>query len=408
MTHTLRRLALAGMMLAGVAGAAHAQTPTPEGTVITNTATATWTDANGNTYTPVTASASVTVGFLAGPDVSSPATVTPASPSTGNELPFTITNSGNGVDSVSVSPTVGSGVSVTGYKLGTTTYTTLAELNEALAGTPIPAGSSVTVTIIYTVAPGQGGQTIPATLTATSRRTPSTSDASTTNIVPSVSAGVNVTPDNGAVSRLPSNGTQYTATFTIQNTGNRSDTYALAALANPGTAVTIVSVNGTAGSSGSITVASGASTTVDVVYTVGNVAAGTTDDLRLTATSGNNAATSDVGNYVVTVIRAAITMTKAAFRDNQTTAITASDRVLPGEYIQYRITVTNAGAAAATLTGGSYGVSDPLPAEVEYVSSAGDAAGWTISESSGTVSATLTGTLAPAASRYFWIRVRVR
>jgi hypothetical protein len=407
MTLTLRRLALAGMMLAGFAGTATAQSPTPEGTVITNTATATWTDANGNTYTPATASASVTVGFLAGPDVTSPVSVTPASPSTGNELPFTITNSGNGVDSVSVSPTVGSGVTITGYKVGSVTYTTLAEVNEALAGTAIPAGGSVTVTIIYTVAPGQGGQTIPASLTATSRRTPSTTDSSTTNIIPTVSAGVNVTPDNGAVSRLPSNGTQYTATYTIENTGNRSDTYSLAALANPGSAVTIVSVNGTAGSSGSITVSSGASTTVNVVYTVGDVAAGTTDDLRLTATSGNNAATSDVGNYVVTVIRAAITMTKEVFRDNQTTAIGASDRVLPGEYIQYRITVTNAGAAAAVLTGSGYGISDPLPSQVTYVSSAGDAAGWTLSESSGTVSATLTGTLAPAASRYFWIRVRV-
>lgn len=408
MTLTLRRLALAGMMLAGFAGSATAQSPTPEGTVITNTATATWTDANGNTYTPATASASVTVGFLAGPDVTSPVSVTPASPSTGNELPFTITNSGNGVDSVSVSPTVGSGVTITGYKVGSITYTTLAEVNEALAGTAIPAGGSVTVTIIYTVAPGQGGQTIPASLTATSRRTPSTTDSSTTNIIPTVSAGVNVTPDNGAVSRLPSNGTQYTATYTIENTGNRSDTYSLAALANPGSAVTIVSVNGTAGSSGSITVAPGASTTVNVVYTVGDVAAGTTDDLRLTATSGNNAATSDVGNYVVTVIRAAITMTKEVFRDNQTTAIGASDRVLPGEYIQYRITVTNAGGAAAILTGSGYGISDPLPSQVTYVSSAGDAAGWTLSESSGTVSATLTGTLAPAASRYFWIRVRVK
>jgi hypothetical protein len=406
MTHTLRRLALAGMMLAGFAGAATAQTPTAEGTVITNTATATWTDANGNTYTPVTASASVTVGFLAGPDVTSPASVTPASPSTGNELAFTITNSGNGVDSVSVSPSIGSGATITGYKLGSTTYPTLAGLNEALAGTPIPAGSSVTVTVVYTVAPGQGGQTIPATLTATSRRTPGTSDASTTNIIPTVSAGVNVTPDNGAVSRLPSNGTQYTAVYTISNTGNRSDTYSLGASANPGTAVTIVSVNGTAGTSGSVTVGPGASTTVNVVYTVGNVAAGTTDDLSLSATSGNNAATSDAGNYVVTVIRAAITMTKEAFRDNQTTAVTGT--VLPGEYIWYKITLTNGGAAAATLTGTGYGVSDALPTQVTYVSSVGDAAGWTISESSGTVSATLTGTLAPAASRFFWVRVRIK
>ncbi|HEX2205408.1 MAG TPA: hypothetical protein VHG91_19010 [Longimicrobium sp.] len=411
MTHTLRRIALAGLVLAplfAAASPASAQTPTAEGTVITNTATATWTDANGNTYTPATASVDVTVGFLAGPDVSSPPTVSPASPSTGNELGYTITNSGNGTDSVSVSATASAGVSITGYVFEGTTFTSLTELNTALAGKAIPAGSSITVTVVYTVAPGQGGESIPVSLTATSRRTPATSDASTTNVEPPVAASVNVTPDNGAVSRLPSNGTTYTATYTVQNTGNASDTYTLGAAANPGGALTIVSVNGTAGSSGSVTVAAGGSTTVDVVYSVGDVAAGTTDDLVLTATSGNSAGTSDTGTYTVTVVRAAITMTKEAFRDDQTTAIGASDRVLPGEYIQYRITVTNGGGAAATLTGTGYGISDPLPSEVTYVSTSADAAGWTISESSGTVSATLSGTLAPSASRYFWIRVRIK
>ena len=39
-----------------------AKAQTPEGTVITNTATVTFTDANANTYSPVVASASVTVG----------------------------------------------------------------------------------------------------------------------------------------------------------------------------------------------------------------------------------------------------------------------------------------------------------------------------------------------------------
>src|SRR3981189_3022720 len=59
---------------------------TPEGTVITNTASASWTDANNNTYTAVTANVSVTVGFTAGVTTTSPAIVTPTSPSTGNTL----------------------------------------------------------------------------------------------------------------------------------------------------------------------------------------------------------------------------------------------------------------------------------------------------------------------------------
>ena len=75
-TNTRRWLATGAIaLLATVASATtlRAQTPTPENTVITNTATASWTDANGNTYTPVTAQASVTVGYLAAPDVTSPA-----------------------------------------------------------------------------------------------------------------------------------------------------------------------------------------------------------------------------------------------------------------------------------------------------------------------------------------------
>lgn len=406
MTHVLRRAAMAALLLAPLAlpGRASAQTPTPEGTTITNTATASWSDANSNTYASVSASASVTVGFLAAPDVTSPTTVTPPSPSTGNELAFTITNSGNGVDSVTAAFTVGTGVTVTGYKLGSVTYPTLGELNTALAGTPITAGGTVTVTVVYTVAPGRGGQTTPVTMTATSRRTPTTSDSSTTNVIPPVAAAVSTTPDGGTVQRLPSNGTQYSAVFTVTNNGNASDTFTLTGSTGSGSALTIVSVNGAAGTGSSATIAAGGNTTVTVVYTVGDVAAGTTQDLILTATSANNASISDPGNYTVTVVRAALTMAKAAFRDNQTTAITASDRVLPGEYIQYRITVTNAGGAAATTVA----VSDVLPAQVTYVSTSTDAAGWTINESAGTVSATLSGTLAPSASRYFWVRVRIK
>jgi uncharacterized repeat protein (TIGR01451 family) len=407
MTPILRRLALAGLLLAPLAATpALAQTPTPEGTTITNTATATWSDANGNSYTPATASVSVTVGFAAGVDVVSPATATPLSPSTGNEQAFVINNGGNGVDSVSVGITAGAGVTVTGYKIGSTTYATLADLNTALAGTPIspaPAGG-ITVTVVYTVASGQAGQNIPLGLTATSRRTPANADTSTTTLSPIAVAGISVTPDGGTVSRLPSNGTQYTATYTLTNPGGVGGTFNLAASTANGAVLTIVSVNGTAGASGSIAVGAGATQTVDVVYTIATgAAAGSTAGLTLAATSSTNPATTDTGSYTVTVIGASVSMTKEVFRDNQTTAVAGTDRVLPGEYVQYRITVTNTGASAAS----NVSVSDPLPAQVTYQAASGDAAGWTIGESSGTVTAGL-ASLAPAASRFFWIRVRVK
>ena len=402
-----RLLALTAFLALPLAAApARAQSPTPEGTVITNTATATWTDANGNAYAPVTASASVTVGFAPGPDVSSAASATPASPSTGNTLDFTIGNGGNGDDSVTVATSAAAGLTITGYVHAGTPYATLALLNDALSTVAIAAGSSIVVTVVYDVAAAQGGQTLPLALTATSRRDPAAStasDASTTNIIPGATAAVGVTPDAGTVSRLPSNGVQYTATFTIENNGNGSDTYALSASV-PGAVLAIVSVNGTAGTSGSVTVASGATTTIDVVYTVDDAAAaGATEAIGLTATSGIDGGVSDAGAITVTVIRAALTMTKEVFRDDQTTAITAAMRVTPGEFIQYRITVTNSGGGSAT----SVNISDPLPAQVAYVSSSADAAGWTIAESGGTVTGDL-ASLAPAASRYFWIRVQVR
>lgn len=403
MTPILRRLALAGLLLAPLA-ASPAQAQTPEGTTITNTATASWSDANGNTYTPATASVSVTVGFAAGVDVVSPAAATPLSPSTANEQAFVINNGGNGVDSMSVATSAGAGVTITGYKIGSTTYATLADLNTALAGTAVAAGGSVTVTIVYTVASGQAGQAIPLGLTATSRRTPASSDTSTTTLSPIAVAGISVTPDGGTVSRLPSNGTQYTATYTLTNPGGVGGTFNLAASTANGAVLTIVSVNGTAGASGSVAVGAGGTQTVDVVYTIATgAAAGSTAGLTLAATSSTDPATTDSGSYTVTVIGASVSMSKDAFRDNQTTAIAGTDRVLPGEYIQYRITVTNTGASAAS----NVSVSDPLPSAVTYQSASGDAAGWTIGESSGTVTAGL-ASLAPAASRFFWIRVRVK
>ena len=376
---------------------------TAEGTVITNTASVSWTDANNNTYTPVTAAVSVTVGFTAGIDVTSAAQVTPASPSTGNSITFTINNIGNGRDTVQVSSTAAAGVTVTGYRYNATTYPSLAALNVALASVQINAGANITVDVLYDVASGQGGATIPVTLTATSVRTPATSDVSTTNVRPPASLGVTVTPDGATIDRLPSNGTTYTQAFTVTNTGNAADNFNLVASAVPGTVLTIVSVNGVPGASTSIPLAAGANASITVVYSVANVAAGTTDVLRLTATSQTNGAVNAQGDLTVRVIKPALTMTKEAYRDNQTTLLTATDRVVPGEFIQYKITVTNGGLASAS----SVSITDALPAQVTYQSAAGDLAGWTITAVGNNVTANLSGTLATGTSRFIWVRVRI-
>jgi uncharacterized repeat protein (TIGR01451 family) len=254
------------------------------------------------------------------------------------------------------------------------------------------------------VASGTGGVSTNYTLTGFSRRDGTKTQAATTTVFPSLTAGVAVTPDAGQnLQQLPSNATNYTFNFTVQNSGNGPDNFTLAA-SKTGTAITIVSVNGTAGSSGTISgLASGVSTIVPVVYTILNVAAGTKDTLILTATSVGNGAVSDNGKADLTVIKPALAMTKAAYRDDQATLIGAG-LVLPGEFIQYKVTVTNSGVGAAT----SVQITDALPATLTFASATGDAAGWTISNVGNNVTATLTGSLATSGSRFIWIRAQVQ
>jgi hypothetical protein len=183
---TLRELGLASLLTLAAVPALLAQSPTPEGTVITNTATVSFTDANGNTYSSVNASVSVTVGFVAGIDVAGAASATPASPSAGNTLTFTIQNIGNGTDQVQVAEniSVGSVITVTSYVFNATPYATLAALNTALAAANITQGSTITVQVKYDVAANKGGVATNYTLTGTSVRSNTVSDNQVTTITP--------------------------------------------------------------------------------------------------------------------------------------------------------------------------------------------------------------------------------
>ncbi len=213
-----------------------------------------------------------------------------------------------------------------------------------------------------------------------------------------------MTPDNGQnLLRLPSNGTNYTFSFTVTNNASGTDGFDLLA-SHPKTAITIVSVNGVAGDSTRITgVTSGASQVIAVVYSIGNVAAGTPDTLVLKARSTTSPGTSDNGSADLTVIRPLLTVVKVAFRDNQTTPI-GSGTVVPGEFIQYKITVTNSGSAPASTVH----VADALPTQLTFSGTTPDAAGWTLSNVANNVSGDLTGTLAAGTSRFFFIRASVK
>jgi uncharacterized repeat protein (TIGR01451 family) len=241
-------------------------------------------------------------------------------------------------------------------------------------------------------------------MTANSRRTPAVTDNAATTVSPNLTTAVTVTPDGGQnLQRLPSNGTNYTFTFTVTNNASGTDGFDLLA-SHPRTAITIVSVNGVADDSTRITgVASGASQLINVVYSIGNVAAGQPDTLVLKARSTTTPATSDNGFADVIVIRPLLAIDKTAYRDNQVTLI-GTGTVVPGEFIQYKVTVTNNGSAPASTVH----VGDALATQLNFVATSPDAAGWTLSNVGNNVSADLTGTLAVGASRFFWVRASVK
>src|SRR6266705_843896 len=396
-------LALSAVALLALAGRARAQTP--EGTVITNTATATYTDANNNPYAAVSGSVSVTVGFKAGIAVTAN-TPTPssASPSTADTMTFTVMNVGNGTDSVTISEniSVAGVITVTGYRVGATTYGTLAALNTALASVAIAQGGSITVKIIYDVASGQGGVSTVYTLTATSRSTPATSGNAASTITPATTYAVATTPDGGQnVQRLPGNG--YSFTFAVQNNGNGNDNLDVIATSPGSPVITIVSVNGVAGDSARISLAASAAQNIVVVYDVANVAGGSTDTLALLGRSVGQPATTDQGFMDLTVIKPNLTLTKAAYLDDGVTPVASG--VVPGQIIRYRFTVTNSGGTSAS----SVQVTDALPGQVTYVSTS-SSTGWSVSVAGQNVTGNYTGTggvLATSSSATFELRVSI-
>jgi uncharacterized repeat protein (TIGR01451 family) len=165
---------------------------------------------------------------------------------------------------------------------------------------------------------------------------------------------VNVTPDGGqGLTHLPS-GPNYSFTFTVTNgTGAGTQSFDLLA-SKTGTAVTIDSVNGVAGDSARITnLGSGASQNVAVVYTIGNVAAGTEDTVRLVARNVAAPAVSDAGSADLQVVRPNIAIAKA---------VSPPGAPLPGADLTYSITVTNSGSENAV----SVVHVDSLPAQVGF------------------------------------------
>jgi len=369
--------------------------PTPEGDTIPNIAEVTFSDANGNTYAAVADTAIVVVGFQGSLLVVGDADVQPAADTDGNEFDFTLTNNGNGTDTLEVnSVATGNGSTVVeniSYRIGATPYADLTALNAALAVLGIAPGDAVVITVVYDAVAGSGGLNDDVTLTASSTRTGGTLNASdVVNVAPPLGGAITVV-DPADQQRLPSGGATptYTMTFdvtsTLSGTDNVDLVVSLDSIANDA-GLTIVSIDGTPGTSKTLSFSFNETKNIDVVFTVADNAAGSVSGIRLVATAQTAPNPSDRHLATVTIIRPALTITKAVFTD-ASTSIPVSGEVLPGQSLWYRITVTNSGTAPAA----NVEVEDVLDAQLSFVSvtQAGGAGGfWTLSESSGVVTAT--------------------
>ena len=158
--------------------------------------------------------------------------------------------------------------------------------------------------------------------------------------------GVSVSPHNAAASRLPSNGTTYTVTFTVTDTSNAISPviYDLLTTHRPGGVVTTVSITGTGVTQGGdpdsaqVVLLPGGAVVTTVTYAVGDVTAGSIDTLVFLARAALDPATSDSGKLVVTVIRPSITIAKS---------VKPVGTAPPGTDLTSTVTLTNTGTEDA-------------------------------------------------------------
>ena len=434
MSRAVKALAFVVMAVAfGWATPASAQHPvantwTAEGTEIKNKATASFTDARSNTYANVESNeVTVTVGFRGSIAVLAVATPLEFVQDGTGSAQFTVTNYGNGSDSVKFAFTNSNGGTFTNAQFcvpdgadadtDPDCYASVAALRAA--NLLIAAGGSLVVTVTFDVAEGSGGETGNFTLEGSSGRdATNTADsdviALSVDLIdtePGTPGSVTVTA-GAAASVVPTNynGTTrlyYDATFTVANGLAGSASFDLASAIAGDADITIVRLalcSDKATAVTSVTIAYAGSASVCVLYNVSDDAtAADAAGITLTATAAADNTIDSDDEFDITVIKAAISLTKKAFLDDGTTEIT-TEKPLPGDFIIYQITVKNEGGASAS----SVSITDVLPSEVTYVSSTADAAGWVLDDSG---APTVTGTLATLAAsdeRFFRIRVQIK
>ncbi len=270
-------------------------------------------------------------------------------PGTNYTRSFTVQNVGNATDSYDLLTSKLPGTALTIVSITGSGVTQGSNPDSARLANVAPS-ATVTVTVHYSVGGGAVGPSDTLVFTARSVASPSSSDNGRLT-VKVAGQGAAVSPHADSVQHLPSNGTNYTARFTVQNSGNSTDSYDLLTKKRLGTALTTVSITGSGVTQGSnpdsarlANLGGGALDTVRVTYAVTNVAAGTKDTLILTARSVAAPATSDSGRLALTVMRPSLTVGRTVTRADSTSL---SGSQAPGTVLRYTLTVTNGGTSAA-------------------------------------------------------------
>ena len=210
--------------------------------------------------------------------------------------------------------------------------------------------------------------------------------ATSNTVTTTVNAVYTVSVTTPADQAVPSNTTAYYA-YTVTNTGNASNTFALSGASGAGGntwTVTLYADDGAGGGTANDGVHQAGETTVTAstgalaasatykffmaVTVTANTAKDQTDDSQLTVTgSGDPGAGDDTSDTVTTTAQApSLSITKAVRNVTTAGAFNTTATADPGDTLEYRLTVTNT-ASANTLTATSIVLTDNDNANTTYV-----------------------------------------
>ena len=423
-SRTVKTLLLLGGLSLGTAAMAAG---TAANTPIDNVGVFDYTDDAGAAQTVSSTPVSITVLQVAGltiaPDgtVASPGQTVYGTPGQNGVLTYTITNTGNGPDTMQLTTTDGNGNALPGI-----TYYYDAALTQPVPATGVPLTADQTKTIYASVpvsTTAVGGANIYVDPVGTSTFAPTTTDSNNVGLVTTTNVHtLTLTTDNALNLTTPGSAI---GTHTLTNTGNTplvsgqvtatptvtdanaiiagisyvftNGTNAGAAASDPTTAL-----NNYLSSVGPL--AAGQSITLNTTYTAaaGKAAGQTaTDALKVyftAATTSADAYNTTSANAVpatdtLTIIKGLANVVKTV--DNCGTDVSCASPALnattakPKDYLRYTITVTNAGTAPLKTPV----LHDTLNANLTYISAVGST-----SQTGTPAPAVLYGTAAPTST----------